>query len=85
MLWKVFKHSMTITTASYSNSECYDAVASLDDVLAPHILDRIYSEGFDKVNISDKVLGVILNGVAVLEGANKSDSMCKGNVVVVTM
>ena len=56
---------MTITTALYSNSECYDAMASLDDVLAPHILDRIYSEGFDKVNISDKVLGVILNDVAM--------------------
>ena len=35
--------------ASCSKSECCDAMASLDNVLASHILDWICSEGFDKV------------------------------------
>ena len=39
--------------ASYSLSECYDAIAGVDDVLAPYILDWIYSEGFDEVTIPD--------------------------------
>ena len=48
---------------SYSNSECYDTMASLDDALVPHILDWIYSEGFDEVTITDGVLEAILNSV----------------------
>ena len=42
-------------------------MASLDYVLAPHILDWMYSEGFDEVKIPDEVLEAILNGVAMLE------------------
>ena len=51
--------------ASHSNSECYDAMASLDDGLATNILDWIYSEGFDEATILDKVLEAILNIVAM--------------------
>ena len=47
--------------------------------LASHILDWIYSEGFDKVTISE----TILNGVAMLENASESGSACKsGNYVM---
>ena len=40
--------------------------------LLPHILDWIYSDGFDKVTIPDEVPEAILNGVAVLESARES-------------
>ena len=69
--------------ALYSNGECYDAMASLDDVLAPHILDWIHSESFDKAKISDEVREAILEGLAVLESASESDSMCNNNGRVV--
>ena len=56
-------------------------MASSDNVLAPYILDWIYSEGFDEAT----VLEAILNCVAMLESASKSDSMCKNNGRMVTM
>ena len=63
----------------FRNSECYDAMASLDDVLALHILDCIYRKDFEKV------VEAILNGVAMLQSASESDSTCKNNGKVVTM
>ena len=49
----------------YSNSECYDAMASLDNVLS--WLDKwIYSEGFDKATTSDKTTEAILSGMVTL-------------------
>ena len=45
----------------------------------------LYIKGFDEVTIPNVVLEAILNGVAVLENASKSDSMCKNNGRVVTM
>jgi len=54
-------------------------MASLEDVLAPHILDWMYSEGFGEVTICDEVLEAILNGLNVLENANQSDSTYKSN------
>ena len=53
--------------------------------LAPHILDWLYSEGFDKVTIPNVVPETTLNGVAVLESANKSVTTCKNNGRVVIM
>jgi len=75
--------AIIIVTASYS--ECYNAIASLDDVLAPHILDWIYSEGFDEAIIPNNVPEAILNGVAKLESVSESDTMCNNNWKVVTM
>ena len=49
------------------------------------ILDWLYSEGFGEVAIPGKVSEAILNGVAVLESVNESDSTCKNNGRVVTM
>ena len=49
--------------------------------LAPHILDWIYSEGFDKVTIPETKL----NGVAMLENASESGSACKNNGRVVIL
>ena len=49
--------------------------------LAPHILDWIYSEGFDEVTIPE----TILNGVAMLENASKSGSASENNERVVIM
>ena len=63
----------------YSNNECYDIMASIDDVLAPHILNWISSEDFDEV------MEAILDGVTMLESAGKIDSMCKNNGRVATM
>ena len=40
--------------------------------LAPHILDWIYSEGFDEVTIPNMVPEAIFNGVTTLESASKS-------------
>ena len=60
-------------------------MAIVDDVLAPHILDRIYSEGFGEVTVPDEVLEAILNTVAMLESMSKSDSTCKNNGIVVIM
>ena len=57
-------------------------MVSLDNVLAPNILDWIYSEGFDEVKIPDEVLEAILNGVALLESMSESDSVCKNIVFV---
>ena len=53
--------------------------------LAPHILDWIYSEGFDEVTIPNVVPETILDGVAVLESANENGSTCKNNGRVVIM
>ena len=49
--------------------------------LAPHILDWIYSEGFDEVTIPE----TILNGVAMLDNVSESGSACKNNGIVVIM
>jgi len=38
---------------------------AIDDDLAPHIHDWIYSEGFDKDTIADEVPEAILNSLAV--------------------
>jgi len=54
-------------------------MASIDDVLAPHILNWISSEDFDEV------MEAILDGVTMLESAGKIDSMCKNNGRVATM
>ena len=69
----------------YSYSECYDAMASSDNVLTPHSLEWIYNEGFDNVMILDKVLEAILSGATLLESMSESDSMCKNNGGVITM
>jgi len=53
--------AIIIATASYSYSECYDAMVSLNDVLAPHNLGWIYSKCFDKVSEA------IFDGVVMLE------------------
>jgi len=53
---------LTIAMALHSNSECYAAMASLDDVLVSHILEWIYCEGFDKIR-PEKVTEAILNSV----------------------
>ena len=37
----------------YNNSECNNTMASLDDVLAAHVLDWIY-EGFEEVTIPNE-------------------------------
>jgi len=60
-------------------------MASLDDVLAPHILEWIYNESFDEGTIPDKVLEAILTSVAVLESASKCNGTCQNNGRVVTM
>jgi len=38
---------------------------NLDDILAPHIFDLIYSEGFDDIIIPGEVPETIPNGVAM--------------------
>ena len=58
---------------------------NLDDILAPHILDWIYSEGFDDIIIPGEVPETIPNGVAMLESVSDIDSMCKNNWKMVTM
>ena len=69
----------------YNSSECNNTMASLDDVLAAHVLDWIYNDGFEEVTIPDEVPEAILNGVILLESVCKSDSTCKNNGRVVTM
>ena len=59
-------------------------MASLDDVLAAHILDWI-NEDFKEVAIPNEVPEDILNGVILLESVCKSDSTCKNNGRMVTM
>ena len=60
-------------------------MASVDNVLAPHILNWIYSEGFDVIKTADEVPKAILNAVAMLESMSEIDSTCKNNTRVVTM
>ena len=58
---KYIADAIIIATALHSNSKNYNTMASLDNVLAPLILDWIYSKGFDKVTIPDEIPEAILN------------------------
>jgi len=72
--------TMIIAMDSYSNSESYDAMASLDNVFAPHILDCIYSEEFDEVTIPDEFLKVTLDSMAMLKNVRVKVTVCARTV-----